>query len=360
VNEGFPLNTVVSSRNLLSSLKQKPSLYRESVLVSIAPDKGSELSRALIQHAQSGGRVLLYGPLDHAGEDLLDLLNLRLAEPISGELDLALNINPDDLSYVNKIHHRELMCAGGLRAILEDEQDPHTKIAATVSNNHDRRIAALSRRLPAWNGGQLAWVRGTNSNSYKGGHLLTPDDPRQWFQGGLLMRFMLSEFGYRIGVRKRTPDQRNPITCIARHGNGFFFSGYTPNTTVSLRLRFPQGAPILLGFETQIESGHSTYFMPRAWHRECRVFVEQPDGEVSCVEQHSGEIGIRRRLLLRGLKDATLRFYPESGTAEKVTMLLNPAYPFITGTFIRYTVKNDGNGHHLLAEGVTGPVLISW
>jgi hypothetical protein len=161
-------------------------------------------------------------------------------------------------------------------------------------------------------------------------------------------------------MRKRTPDQRSPITCIARHDNGFFFSGYTPNTTVSLRLRFPQGAPILLGFETQIESGHSTYTMPRAWHRECRVFIAQPDGEVSCAEQHSGEIGIRRRLLLRGLKDATVSFYPEPGTAEKVTMLLNPAYPFVVGAFIKYSVKNDAYGHHLLAEGVTGPVLISW
>ena len=84
------------------------------------------------------------------------------------------------------------------------------------------------------------WVRGTNSNSYRGGHLLTPDDPKQWFPGDFLMRSALAALGSHIVVVKHRPEQRSPVVSIARHDNGFFLSGYTPDTTVELRLLLPQ------------------------------------------------------------------------------------------------------------------------
>ena len=54
---------------------------------------------------------------------------------------------------------------------------------------------------------------------------------------------------------------------------------------------------MLLGLETELCDGEARQRLPRAWRRECRVFVEQPSGEVACTEQPSVEIGVARRLL---------------------------------------------------------------
>jgi hypothetical protein len=289
------------------------------------------------------------------------LLHLRLDQPIAGRLKIDLQTNLDRLSdhaYPGELQHRESMCAGGCREVLCQPESNDVEVGATVSDGRSRRVAALWRRFPQ-SGGCLAWVRGTNSNAYTGGHLLTPDDPKQWFQGDLLLRFALKAFGYRLSVCKQVPEQRNPVVAIARHENGFFFSGFTPNTNVDLRLQLPQGAPLLVGQETRLADGQACYRPPRAWHRECRVFVGQHEGEISCVEQISGEIGIKRRLLLTGLNAATLRFYPEP-LHPKVTMQPNPKYPFIEGPFLECQVHDDSLGHYLQAEHVTGTVLISW
>ncbi len=363
VNNGLPLNTVVSTKNFLSSLKREPALYRESIIVTPAPDAGSEMSKELIRFANTGGRVLLYGPLARAGGDLLATLNLKRAEPVSGELELASFRPIDELSehlYPMRLNHRPAMCAGGIDTVLANPDDDRTHAIARVVRGDERRVAAVWRPVPDWHGGMIAWVRGTNSNSFIGGHLLTPDDPTKWFPGDLLLRYILSAFSWRIAFAKRQPGQRNPILAIARHDNGFFFSGCTPNTNVEMRLRLPQGAPIFTGCDTELRAGTACYRMPRAWHRECRVFIMQEDGEVFCAEQHSGEIGITRRLKLTGLKNAEVRFYPERGTREKVRMVPNAASPFVPSGPLKPQPFDDARGHYLQMAEINGSMLISW
>jgi hypothetical protein len=120
---------------------------------------------------------------------------------------------------------------------------------------------------------------------------------------------------------------------------------------VTLRLRFPQGAPVLLGYETWLEAGRSVYHMPRAWRRECRCFVDQSaEGEISCVERTSEEPGIRRRLLLAGLTDATVRFYPETGPAGPAVRMES------SGKHIPYSSE----GSCLVASKISGDLLVSW
>lgn len=361
INNGLPLNTVVSSKAFLASVEKNADLYRESVLITTVPDAGSPLSAALMRYARAGGRVLLYGPLDHGGEELRQLLHVRLGEPIAGRLKIDLRTNVDFLSdrgYPGELQHREPMSAGGCRELLAKPEAGDIEVGATVSDGKSERVAALWRPF-LQSGGCLAWVRGTNSNSFTGGHLLTPDNPKQWFQGDLLLRFALKAFGYRLSVSKQVPEQRNPMITVARHENGFFFSGYTPNTNVDLRLRFPQGAPLLIGQETRLSDGQACYRPPRAWHRECRAFIEQREGEVSCVHLKSGEVGIKRRLLLNGLNDATIRFYPEP-SRPKVTMQPHPQEPYLEGPFLSYQTHDDSLGHYLSCEHVSGTVLISW
>lgn len=364
MNAGLPLNTVVSSKNAAALLIAQPERFRESVLVCPVPDADSPLQIALLNWVEKGGRVILYGPLAHAGAKLLDSLALALGAPISGDLEVQYDSNPDTLEskpYPAHGNIRPLTCGGGLNALLPPA-NPATHIAARAGNGQEERVIAMSRALPEWQGGRIAWLHGVNSGYYKKGpHLLATDDPDEFFAGENLARFLLQDFGYAFAVRKKRPSQRMPLVCIARADNGFFFSGYHPNTTAELQMRFPQGFPLLIGFETRAQSGRSTYIMPRAWHRECRVFIDGQDtGELSCVEQHSGQYGITRRLLVTGLNHATARIYPpeEIDTAQLRT-LVNAYYPFKTGE-VPHAEGDPKFGRHFIVGDVTGTLTIAW
>jgi hypothetical protein len=367
VNTGFPLSTVVSSQNLLSSLAAEPNLFDSSVLLAPVPTVNSALERALLDFVAGGGQVLLYGPVAHASEELRHALNLRVVAPISGELELTVDTEGDELSmdrFQTAINHRELMCGGGLNAGLLDGGDPTTQVVATMTGDGETRIAALVRRAPEWGDGALAWVRGTSSNSYrKGQRLLTADDPAVYFRGERLMRWTLAELGYDIKIIKRTVDTRDPVVCVARNRNAYLFSGFCPSTTASLCLRFPQGAPLLVGHETILIHGYSTYALPRAWHHECRVFVEQEqDAQLKCAEVCPSERrNLRRHIRVTGLRKATVRFYPEPGREPRV-LLRTPGpdgrLPF--NVDVPFQQGEDGTGSFIYLEGFTGDVEFAW
>jgi len=361
VNAGLPLNTVMASGDLPAARRSKPEALADSVLVSRVPDGGTELSRALLEHLHGGGKLLLHGPTDRAGGDMLSALGLAHAAPLSGELSISLQTELDTLeqdAYPDRVTHRPLFCAGGITEVLAEGQGTPTRLVSMASDGAEARAHSVFRAAHEWSGGAVGWTRGTNSASYRGGHLLTLDDPAQWLDGALYMRLLLAELGWRVGFAKRNAVQRPPITTMHRGRGGLFLAGYVPDTTVSLSLRTPWGAPVLLGCDARLAGDQATYHMPRAWVRECRAFVDgQSAGVVSCAEEHSGEIGVRRRMRVRGLRDATVTFLPESGTADRVRFLVNPAFPFLQGDFRTPKALPDGA---LRVSGVTGALLISW
>jgi len=233
--------------------------------------------------------------------------------------------------------------------VLANPQAAGVKVCARAIEGGQERVFALTR-------GRLGWVRGSFCCSITGGNLPQPDDPSRWFLAESLMRRMLAEFGYQIRVEKPEPATRTPLVLVARHRNGFFFSGYSPSTTSTIRLKFPHGAPLLAGTETWLEDGFSAYTMPRAWHREARCFVEQAEpGEVACTEVYPGHPGIRRRLRVSGLKGATVHFYPEDG--GRVIVAANDMR--LHNTVSTPHSVEDG-GRRLVARGITGQLLISW
>lgn len=364
INSGLPLNTVVSTGNLLALFEKHSSCLERSILVCPVPDAGSPLENALANWVTRGGRLMLYGPLTHAGALLLDMAGLSRDRPLSGEMEIFLDRSPDTLEsvpYPAILNHRALTCGGGIEAIpLKEDGEAH--IVARARQGTDERVLAVSRALPEWEGGRIAWVHGANSGFYqKGNHLLATDDADKFFAGECLPRFLLQDFGYTLAVRKERPSQRDPLITIAGVDNGFFLSGYHRNTTVELQLRFPQGVPLLIGHETRLRSGRATYVMPRAWHRECRVFVDgQEAGELSCTEQPSVQHGIRRRLLVKGLDHATVRIYPPAEVEqEDVHTLVNASYPYKTGK-VPHALGDPRFGRHVVMENVTGTVTIAW
>jgi len=379
VSHGLPLNTVISTRALRTVLDADASRLAGSILVSPVPDADGAWERALMSHVQAGGSLILYGPVLRAGERTLEMLNLRRADALSGEFGIELASRPDVIEpglYADRLAHHELLSAGGVCAVPADGSDPATHVLASMRQDAESRVAALWREPSGPRRGAVAWVRGTVACDPEktGGHLLVPLDPRECFPAEVLMRCALGALG--IELKAELPAaaggggaefelwvaaHSDPMLCIARRRNGYFFSGHCPDTTVRQHMRFPQGAPLFLGLDALLVEGRSTYVMPPAWHRECRVFIDgQEDGVVSCREQCSSEIGLERRLLVRGLSDATVRFYPDTGSEDRVTMLRDPRWPFVAGDFLTPALHEGPGGRWLEVEGVSGDLLISW
>lgn len=352
VNSGLPLNTVVSSDNYLASIKQKPTFFDETVLLTLVPSAGSPLERALMQRVQRGLPVLFYGPVSHASDTIRQLLGLDLTDGIDGEVELQTTLHLDAVQHgvlPKKFQHRSLTNAGGIDTVSR----AGTTVLASVTGNGKQRVYAVRRDT-------VAWIRGTFCSRIPenaSARIPIPDDPATSFPAEALVRAVLATLGTSIVVEKATPETRLPVIFAARCRNGYFLSGYAPSTTSTVHFKLPLGAPLLLGREAWLEDGHASYTLPRAWHHEARVFVKQQQaGEASCAEYYAGMTGFRRRALIKGLKDATVTFLPEDD--GRVVFQMNDMRLHIEQSSMPVTRSDDGR--KLTVHGITGSLFISW
>ena len=362
INNGLPLNTVISTTSFQSVLAKTPEYFKESTLVTIAPDAGSSLEKALMGFVQKGGKLIIFGPTDHSSPAFLDFLNQKNEAPLEGEFKMKADSTTDILEkgYPSVLNHRSLFSGGGFRTSLKSRNDASTKLLVQVEQSGKTRDAVWVRAKPEWQGGKVAYLRGTNSSSFTGGRLLTPDDPDKYFISPLHLRYVLPEFGLSHAVEKQDPSIKNPVLTVSRSNNAFIFSGYNPNSTVTQRFKFQQGAPLLLGLQTRLDKGASTYTMPTAWNRESRVFVEQQEGILSFKELHSGQKGVTKRYSVDGLKNATVRIYPEDHvTDQQFRAYVNASYPWKTGQ-VSFRKGENQFGKHYVVENVTGNLVVSW
>jgi hypothetical protein len=333
--------------------------YNESILVTIAPEAASVTEKQLINFVRKGGRLMVYGPVNHAGPEFLEFINVKTVEPVSGEFVL------NTLQYFDivrttmpgKLRHDAKLSGGGIETVVGKANEPGTKVLVRVNGKDKRDIVILCQKKE-WNGGAVCYIRGTNSAYYKGGKLLTPDDPEKWIIGGSLMRYGLSQLGYHIHYEKPGLSVKNPVNVISRFDNGFYFAGYVPNQTVEHRFRFPQGAPVFTGMETELKDGYATYRFPKAWSKECRIFIEQKSGIISCFEIPR-RYNTSRRVELRGLSNATVRFYHSTDENSKLKVVHNVSYPF-NGGEIDPEVKQDCMGHYSEFKAISGYMVFAW
>ncbi len=355
VNAGLPLNTVVSTGNFASSLQTNPDFFNDTILISLIPTAGSAWEKRMIERIKRKLPVLFYGPISHASDAMLELLNLKASSGIENELTLQTEVELDHVLHGTQsmtINHRSILCAGAVDTVVRDNNNAESQVLATGRGSGIQRVYAIQS-------GSAVWIRGTFSSSiavHGGARIPVPDDPEHFLLSEALTRAIMARFGYSIRVNKPSVGTRLPVLFGARCRNGFFLSGYAPSTIAELRLRFPWGAPVLVGTETWLEDGHSTYVMPRAWHREVRCFVDQKESsEVSCVEYYSGMVGFKRRLLMKGLKSATVTFFPEG--EERVVLAVNDMRLHNLQS-IPFTKSADGS--RITASGINGSLFISW
>lgn len=358
VNTGFPLNSVVSTKQFVPAYRTRPQFFRRTILLAYVPALTREVEVTLLQALKQGTDVLLYGPVENVSPPLLQPLSLKKASPLSGVLDVKLAIPADTLRHGSlplKMQHRAELCAGGVDTVLSGQSA--ASVDVTVSQGGVERVYAASRANASGAGsGTLAWVRGSFCSSIGTARLPVPDDPNLWLQGESLMRLVLAKFGYSLRFHKPAADTRSPLLLPARHKNAFFVSSYSPSTTTEVRMRFGHGAPVMVGTETWLEDGHTSYTLPRAAHKEIRFLVDQAaSSELSCVEAITEYPFFERRLLLKGLKDATVHFYPEN--ERPVTMLANDSRTFVQES-LPYSREEDDT--RFVIKNITGQLMVAW
>lgn len=121
----------------------------------------------------------------------------------------------------------------------------------------------------------------------------------------------IKEFGYEIEF-KSNYDNKLPTIATNRSNNSLIFSVYNRNTSLETYLKFPLGAPILDSYNVEIVDGKAKYSFSKGVHNECRFFVQQDTGLVSVKEMAPCCGYYRRRILISGLKNATVYFFPET------------------------------------------------
>ncbi|MDR1279473.1 MAG: hypothetical protein LBK99_01455 [Opitutaceae bacterium] len=361
INDGLPLNTVISTRTFTALAERRTlDVLAGRVLVAPAPlDPASE--QRLLDRADAGGSLLVYGPLDTAPV-LRSRLGLAPAAPLAGRLDIrsslpVLDCFLTDSERTSHYEHRSIASAGALTET--SAPDAATPPVVAVRDGESRALAA---HFQTPSGGLVWWLRAPLPLSItKGTHLPVPDRREDAFPFSELVRQTIARFGWHISRSALSPARRRPVLGIHRHANAWLFSGYMPDTTVELVLRTPFGVPLLIGCETLLTERGGAFRLPRAWRHECRVFIDgQTTGVAGCIERHPAQVGVTRRLLVSGLRDATLRFFPPPD-AGPITAFVNLPWPFISGDTAPLKTIQTPHGPMLATSAtVSGDILLSW
>lgn len=163
----------------------------------------------------------------------------------------------------------------------------------------------------------------------------------------------LEQFG--LSVRFDGKEPWPAIMTVSRNNNAFWFSDYQADTTTQTRLRFPLGAPVLIGCEAELSDGYACYRFPRFAHHECRVFVVQKEGKLTSRETAPVSGAFRRRFNVGGLEDATVYYFPETYCIENAKVNFGEAGDF-TPTYDESfrLVHDETYGDYYYAEHVTG------
>lgn len=306
---GLPLNTVIST-DKFAKLKNANKVFKNSILIVPVPIQGWKYEKEVMEFVKKGGKAIFYGNLKRASKELRDFLNISLEAPIEGELKTKLLMQEDKIkggAPSRNIVHRSKLCDGGISEVLK-KREKSTEVRAIVSKGKDKRIYAVARKMKSWHGGMAGWIRATLPFDSKADQVsVISDDMFCTYNTSEWLRHMLRDFGYvfnqeRINIGRvdmgRDPSLQfvsnqkvqNPISdpivfFVSKSKGAYFLNGYKPDSTVSMSLSFPDGAPVVCERETIVENSTSNYHFDKSFHYECRVFVKQKERSIVLVKQ---------------------------------------------------------------------------
>ncbi len=362
LNHGMPVNSVVSSNNFAKLYDSKPHIFEGRVLVVPMPSEGAAVCKPLASFIKNGGKVMFYGSLKGADSEIIDLLGLKKDMEISGTFEVidktGISDELTDDEVCTNIEFGGIFTDGGLCAVAADE---FTTVLASAVQGENSRVIATVRNVE---NGVAVWCRGCDCSRkpVDDNDAAKNDDTVHYdsFPAEILMRKAAKYVGYDFTFEKLNRYSPEPVILMHRSNGAIWFNGYCPDTTVGIKLSTPLGAPLMLANECTVENDSATYHMPRAWRHECRVFINNGSkGVVHARERIATAYGIRRRIMVDGLDNATVYVIPYSDP-EKTFFLLNSDFPhFVSQTPFSYELVDSPYGKVYKLTGITGHLLIS-
>ncbi len=356
INEGVPLNQVADAGEFAEAV-QAGRLPLGVIPVSPVPRPNSAHEKALLAHVKSGGDVLLYGPLE-ADSELTAALGMKLAEPLEGDFQL---LGKDS----RVIRHTGTFSGGPWREATTSVTNNLWSVSAQCDGKE--RLAGFVHKTVS--GGRWAWLRGslTTAEFHPAnpkpilGPLLKPLPRAKFFPSERFAIQALRALGWSIQINRKNEDARAPFTVLHRHRNALIAGNFFPAPHVDLSLTTPLGAPLFVPGNNTIVEGHTVIPHGPAGQRECRWFVEgQTSGTIRARLLHPGMPEVRRRYLLSGLENATVRFLPEPETEDALRVVLNPIFPYFLDQTHPTKIEDSPWGPLVMLPHVTGELLFEW
>lgn len=351
INNGLPLNTVVSTKDC-------KALPAGRIVISPVPQANSHWESLLLAYFAEGGNIILYGSLEFASAAIIDMLGVTLSEPLGGELDISSEYLPEYFADKARIFHHSLYSAGGIR------ECGGTEILAKVSSAQGERTIAAEASTEK---GRLVWLRTSVSRC----HAFSVQDEYigiiergRYIEPTTMMLTLMKRFGWIFDYRRQTDKGWNPVNALSMHDDAFFLSGYNFTTTTEHCLSTPYGAPALTGQDFLLENNIACYHFGRSYHYECRVFIDQQaQSLVSCYESSPILRDAERWIWVRNVKDALLRIFLPEGKSDRLEVQVvtsernytTPPNPVKT-----ILIKKDGWNFYELEKRVSGQILIFW
>jgi len=347
INHGLPIGSVASTRSFSSSWETIRKQYADRIILTPVPSADSDWEKAVISYVKDGGKAILYGGIEKASEEILTLIG---AEPTQkggyGEMSIETAFETDSIkrgSRPDKILHRPFTSGFGIGARMKKGSlaKPFVKMNGEIAGTYSERVV---------------WLWGTVSADYKGKRHLTPDDEREYLSGEALLRVALDILGIKIRFEKESFDSPEPVLTLSRHDGAYMIAASARDTTVKTQIRLPLGAPVPQGREVKInENGFGEYHFSKSEFFECRIFVSQEEGVISCRDMSPGSFFRARKIKLTGLKNATVRFFSPEYCKENIEVLLNSDdLNTFVGESYDHSYVTDENGTYFEARGVTG------
>jgi RNA polymerase sigma factor (sigma-70 family) len=247
------------------------------------------------------------------------------AEGVEGAVE---GTEQDDVR--RRLYHRPVVDGGGLRAVCDGWDDPGLR--CVVSQDGERRVYALTRARPDWQGGRLSWIRGSTSIDPSVPRLEpATDEPGEAYLPAEWTRRLLADHGLDI-VQERLDRTVKPANVFVKRWRGaWVFLGHKPNTTARFWVRTADGAPVYAECETPVVHGYAGESFGKTFYSEVRAFVkmavgpaEAASGELLREQVHTvlDQLSLRERKVLEmrfGLKDGQSHTLEEVGQAFGVT-----------------------------------------
>ncbi|MBX4150586.1 hypothetical protein [Paenibacillus lautus] len=363
INQGLPLNTVIGTDSLFRMNQDAAGKLKDTILLVSASWLTGANADYFTNYVRSGGRLLLYGAVNDS--TLLDLLNLKLGEALEGDFEVGgFDFLEDGLSVSQplfrsrRLRHQARIGDGGFREQLNNANDAFTTSAVNLHQDGEVRVYALSRQHPTWGGGRVGWVRGSLPFEDSGITHLPVRQDASLLDGSVVLRYMLQHFGYTIVQDKYEESSTPALMFVKRHDNAFIYTGCKKDSSVTFRLRMPEGIPVIIGQATMGGVAEAAYALDRTFHDECRVFVDQKEpGQIWCRENSpvsTRKVNPVRTITVGGLKEAAVTVYPPLWAIEGERLDIRCSYT------AHEEVPWTRQGNKVLLEEISGTINISW